>query len=339
MNKEEFFENYQKTGWSEGLTQCQSLTDIIQHVLPYMHVFGPYLSFDVPLMTKLCRIAKSAINFAEPADTMSRVWLKVVTTFLLPSLSMTKCDACLSNEIWQLVKSLPYAFRYTIYGEWKNIAYDTYPELAYPRAEAILDTKKIMRRISKDNVKQFGRQIGKLSHANPAVVFSTIIDQLQVYENLVVLVVDCLRYVSDLSFDVLTYILIESLANPEKERLKPDGTNLSLWLTSKFPRFFENRHRMTYTWWFIFIRYSCLGLAAFSGNLFKKYQNLDMSGLLNYIFRQILDGNPFDLIVLKELVTRLSGVEQLLEGTSDYQVSCLAGGETLRLEVCSCIFF
>jgi hypothetical protein len=26
--------------------------------------------------------------------------------------------------------------------------------------------------------------------------------------------------------------LIEDLANPEKQRLKPDGTNISLWLNS-----------------------------------------------------------------------------------------------------------
>jgi hypothetical protein len=45
--------------------------------------------------------------------------------------------------------------------------------------------------------------LGKLSHANPAVVLHTIIDQLQSYDNMVQPVVDALKYVTTLSFDVL----------------------------------------------------------------------------------------------------------------------------------------
>lgn len=58
-----------------------------------------------------------------------------------------------------------------------------------------------------------------------------------------------------------------------------------------------------------------------------------MTGLLNYVFLQVKDGNPFDLVVIKELVTKMSGVEQLLEGYSEQQLEAMAGGETLRSEV------
>jgi THO complex subunit 2 len=105
--------------------------------------------------------------------------------------------------------------------------------------------------------------LGKLSHANPIIVFDTIIDQLQSYENMVQPVVDALKYLTNLSFDILgckddpviileknvsylkisfyvmfLVILIEALSNPDKPRLKEDGTNLSSWLQSKLRRYF-----------------------------------------------------------------------------------------------------
>ena len=40
--------------------------------------------------------------------------------------------------------------------------------------------------------------------------------QVQVYDNLIGPIVDALKYLSSLSFDVLTYCLIEALAAPDK---------------------------------------------------------------------------------------------------------------------------
>lgn len=74
-------------------------------------------------------------------------------------------------------------------------------------------------------------------------------------------------------------------------------------------------------------------LAIFTGNLFRKHPNVDSTGLLAYLVSQLKDGNPFDLVILKELITKMSGVEQLMEGNSDMQLEAMSGGETLRLEV------
>ena len=65
------------------------------------------------------------------------------------------------------------------------------------------DYNDVIRRLSKDNFRQFGRKLGKLSHANPTIVFHTIIDQLQSYDNMVQPVVDALKYLTNLDFDVL----------------------------------------------------------------------------------------------------------------------------------------
>ncbi len=71
----------------------------------------------------------------------------------------------------------------------------------------------------------------------------------------------------------------------------------------------------------------------FAGSFFRRYPSIELSGLLNYIFFQLKDGNSFDLIVMKELLTKMSGLEQLIEGASDQQLEAMAGGETLKAEV------
>lgn len=99
--------------------------------------------------------------------------------------------------------------------------------------------------------------------------------------------------------------MIDYLANPNKQRLKPDGTNISSWLQ---------------------------GLSLFAGAVCKKYPEMEIVGILSYISSQLRNGNSLDLVVLKELVQKMSGIETL-EDMSEAQYEALAGGETLRLEV------
>ena len=99
--------------------------------------------------------------------------------------------------------------------------------------------------------------------------------------------------------------MIDYLANPNKQRLKPDGTNISAWLQ---------------------------GLSLFAGAVCKKYPEMEIVGILSYISSQLRNGNSLDLVVLKELVQKMSGIETL-EDMSEVQHEALAGGETLRQEV------
>ena len=54
------------------------------------------------------------------------------------------------------------------------------------------------------------------------------------YDNLANVVIQALRYVTNMGFDVLVFIILDALANPHKERLKDDGVNTSDWLQSLF---------------------------------------------------------------------------------------------------------
>ena len=76
---------------------------------------------------------------------------------------------------------------------------------------------------------------------------------------------------------------------------------------------------------------SCVGLASFCGNVFKKYP-IELTGLLQYIANQLKAGKSFDLLVLKEVIQKMAGIDITEEVTSS-QLEALAGGELLKAEV------
>ena len=57
--------------------------------------------------------------------------------------------------------------------------------------------------------------------------------QVESYSNMVEPVLDSLRYQTAYAFDVLTYLIIDRLAGSERNKLKPDGLNISDWLQAR----------------------------------------------------------------------------------------------------------
>jgi THO complex subunit 2 len=202
-----------------------------------------------------------------------------------------------------MLKQLPYERRYELYGRWKNRSYGIYPELMEARTQTLSQGRYIMKRLTKDNVKPSGRMIGKLSHSNPGIIFEYVLSQIQRYDNFIIPVVDALKYLTPMAYDVLAYVVIEALGHPQKERLKHEDTNISNWLQ---------------------------GLANFSANVFKKYP-IELTGLLQYVANQLKAAKSFDLLVLKEVVQKMSGIENSDEITQS-QLEALAGGELLKAE-------
>jgi len=111
-----------------------------------------------------------------------------------------------------------------------------------------------------------------------------------------------MKYLTPMSFDVLTYMLLSHLSSPSKTRLKEDGLNVSLWMQS---------------------------LSSFCGNLYKKYPGIELVGLLQYITNTLKSGQGLQLLVLRDLVTKMAGIDTL-EDLSAEQLQAQAGGETLR---------
>ncbi|XP_069895883.1 THO complex subunit 2 isoform X4 [Dipodomys merriami] len=293
--------------------QAESYEDLRRDVFNMFCYLGPHLSHDPILFAKVVRIGKSFMKEFQSEGTKQEdkdktevilsCLLSITDQVLLPSLSLMDCNACMSEELWGMFKTFPYQHRYRLYGQWKNETYNGHPLLVKVKAQTIDRAKYIMKRLTKENVKPSGRQIGKLSHSNPTILFDYILSQIQKYDNLITPVVDSLKYLTSLNYDVLAYCIIEALANPEKERMKHDDTTISSWLQS---------------------------LASFCGAVFRKYP-IDLAGLLQYVANQLKAGKSFDLLILKEVVQKMAGIEITEEMTME-QLEAMTGGEQLKAE-------
>ncbi|XP_065124054.1 THO complex subunit 2 [Paramisgurnus dabryanus] len=291
---------------------AESFDDLSKDVFIMLCYLGPHLSHDPILFAKIVRLGKSFMkeyqsesrqDTKDKMDSLLSCFLSIADQVLLPSLSLMECNACMSEEIWGFFKLFPYQYRYRLYGQWKNDTYGNHPLLVKIKAQTVDRAKYIMKRLTKENVKPSGRQIGKLSHSNPTILFDYILSQIQWYDNLITPVVDSLKYLTSLNYDVLAYCIIEALANPEKEKMKHDDTTISSWLQS---------------------------LASLCGAVFRKYP-IELAGLLQYVTNQLKAGKSFDLLILKEVVQKMAGIEITDEMTVE-QLEAMTGGEQLKAE-------
>ena len=209
--------------------QVETSAELRSHVLPILLTLGPHASQDPVLLYKMLRICRRSLGIktdghtSEPlssaVDQTDDVYYLTITLMdevFLPSLSLLNANCCLAEEIWTILKHFPYEQRYRLYDCWKGDTILAHPVLLRSKATVMKEIKRLMQRVSKDNVKQKGRQLGKLSHSSPGLIFTYILSQIQVYDNLIGPVVDSLKYLTNLSFDVLGYCIIEALNDPNR---------------------------------------------------------------------------------------------------------------------------
>ncbi|KAF7244895.1 THO complex subunit 2 [Varanus komodoensis] len=283
--------------------QVERFEDLRKEVFNMLCYLGPHLSHDPILFAKVVRLGKAFMKEyqsdgskqedKEKMELLFSCLLSITDQVLLPSLSLMDCNACMSEELWGMFKTFPYQHRYRLYGQWKNETYNSHPLLVKVKAQTIDRAKYIMKRLTKENVKPSGRQIGKLSHSNPTILFDYILSQIQKYGNLITPVVDSLKYLTSLNYDVL----------------------------------------------------ACL--ASFCGAVFRKYP-IELAGLLQYVANQLKAGkrqdtydpvplfvlmlfHSFDLLILKEVVQKMAGIEITEEMTME-QLEAMTGGEQLKAE-------
>jgi len=65
--------------------------------------------------------------------------------------------------------------------------------------------------------------------------------------------------------------------------------------------------------------------------MLRKY-NVDISGILQFLINQLKDSNSLDMLVLREMIAKMSGFEYT-EDLNDHQLETQAGSHTLKLEV------
>ncbi|KAK0417584.1 hypothetical protein QR680_013097 [Steinernema hermaphroditum] len=292
--------------------EVNSWSELVENLTPIYHNLGPYVAHRPDVVYMLVRLFEiffrdrkndEVLCESTHTDALAEKIIDIIDEVVLPSLSLSDYNCAISEEIWSLLSLLDYKHRYRMYGRWNTVHSLRFHGISIKKGKVLGKTRYVLKRLSKDTVRVMGRQLGKLCHSHPLVVFDYILGQVQTFENLIEPVVDSLKYLSSLEFDILSYSIIRSLSEEGKEQLKESDGTFSPWLQA---------------------------LATFVGNVFKRY-NIELSGLLFYVLNQLRDKQSYDLIVLREVMHSMSGIEV---GThlADEQLDALCGGENLRAE-------
>ena len=289
--------------WADNVPVCQTIDDVFSLCDTLLNLSGFKIGQDPALLAKLARIGIHSID-ADPSEANRLRWINLTKRLLVPALSMTRHNSGTVGEMWLLMKRFPITVRYNIYAEWFTGQTSRLPDLKAAFDLSRAETKDVLKRISKKNTKQMARALAKVATPSPGIVFNVALNQIESYDNLSEVIVDCARYFTDLGYDVLTWSVMNSLGARGRNRVQADGMLTSKWLTA---------------------------LAAFSGNVFKRYSIMNPTPILQYVADQLRKGNSTDLIVLEQITFSMAGI--VSDATfNDAQVICMGGGSLLKTQ-------
>ncbi|KAF0425173.1 THO complex subunit 2 [Gigaspora margarita] len=298
-----FFGSWYKP-WSEGIPIFHSFMDLInENGRQLLQFVGPWLSKDLILLTKIMRITFHHLKESKNVpnrEIIQNGWIEILITVILPSIAMPDITCGVIDELWNIIKLFPCETRYMIYAKWKLI-YSTHQLLREQQKKVSYITKDILKKITEENCRVKGRDLAKISHANPIIVFEIILKQIQAYDNMMTSFVEACKYFTALEYDILTYQMLEIFAC-DRKRLKEDGVNISDWL----------KH-----------------LSDFCGNMCRKYDKMNLASILQFIVCKLKDRSSVDLYVLSQLITAMSGIKYEVI-PSNLDVILMGTGENLR---------
>lgn len=287
--------------WSDNIPICQTVDDVFTLCNTLLNLSGVNIGKDEALLAKLAAIGASSLA-ADKSDANRRRWHDLLRRLLLPALSHTRANASVVNAVWDLVRQYSLATRFAMYADWFEGPISRLPAMKTAFARSASETRATMKRVSLTNLSEMAMRLAKTSYASPGIVFKVAFEQLEVYSNLIEAFVECAKYFTDLSYDVLVWSLLNSLGKSRSRTQADHALTTSKWLQA---------------------------LSRFSGKVFRRYPVLDPTPVLKYVDNQLFDGNSTDLIILKEFVSSMGGIVDAADFT-DYQVLSMAGGSWLR---------
>ncbi|EGX88169.1 tho2 protein [Cordyceps militaris CM01] len=287
--------------WSDHVPVCQTVDDVFTLCNTFLNISGVCIGKDEALLSKLASIGSMSLA-QDSSDGNLKRWHDLLKRLLLPALSHTKANAAVVNAIWDILKLYPVTTRYALYAEWFEGQTSRLPAMRSVFARAIADTRGTMKRVSLTNLGEMAKQLAKTSYSSPGIVFRVAFEQLESYPNLIEAFVECAKYFTDLSYDVLVWSLMNSLGKSRSRTQADHALTTSKWLQA---------------------------LSKFTGKVFRRYSLLNATPVLLYVNDQLFHGNSTDLIILKELIFSMGGIVDLIDFT-DYQILSMAGFPSLR---------
>lgn len=287
--------------WNDNIPMCRTVDDVFTLCDTLVDLVGIKIGSDPAVLLKLSRIGKRSL-LQDSSEANRQRWLDLSKRYLLPALSLTKSNAGVVNEVFGLISNFSTNTRYLMYLEWSSGRVSRIPDIKSATDQAKAETKDVLKRISKTNVKPMARALAKIAYANPHIVITTAIAQIEVYDSIADVFVEGARYFTDLGYDVLTWAMISSMSREGRSRTRQGGLFTSKWLSA---------------------------LANFAGKLFKRYSIMKPGPLLQYVDEKLGRGNSTDLIMLEQLISSMAGIASDIN-FNDAQLQAMGGGELLQ---------
>lgn len=148
-------------------------------------------------------------------------------------------------------------------------------------------TERFLKIISnkKEEDKSNARLFAKLSHNCPIVVFHHTLQQLKNFRNLIPVIITSLNYCSNLSLDIMTFLVLKNISRVGEKVLKEEeGT----------------------------VKASFMNLTYFLGLLVKKHYKIDLEGIFVFLSNRLCSESFYDhlnIILLNEILAKMSGYE------------------------------
>lgn len=159
---------------SATLPTVSSFADFLPTVSTPLETLGSVaLSSDPVLFTKLCRLFSHHLA-SNPDCTASLQPL--LSSTILPTISMFKTNPAPSLELWEVLKLLPYERRYQLYDAWKGSSLERKAvgrdalagkgtgasakplQRVATEVETGLDARYALKRLTKENAKEIGKR-------------------------------------------------------------------------------------------------------------------------------------------------------------------------------------
>jgi len=285
----------------------------------------------------------------------TKLWT-ILEEFIVPSLSMFPSNPSLCSELWNCLDQLPYPLRYRLYDTWRDGSHvintnttnkstvaattsksersaissmalrvgimgvaDKPLERIQTEIQTGIEARYVLKRVSKENFRDMGKRLAKAAHSQPLIVFAIVFGQIESYDNLIGLMVDSFKNLTRLSLDTMGYCVLQILGGGgrdgdviHRDKMKADGINATQWM---------------------------LSLEQFTGSFWKKFPEVELRGILNFLISRLQAGETAELGVLKSLLSTAGGADSGAGGGSTQlsrvQLEGRAGSQLLKRETSS----
>lgn len=223
---------------AEQIPQAKDYTDpsFYKNLMRIFKILQTAIGENPVIYVKLCRVFKYYLkNPLLESETHNEITLciqNIMGSYLLPGLSLFKCNPGVVTEFWLAFQEFDYKIRYHYYNEWITNLQFSNPLLIEKAVHTLHEINKWLKRLAKDKIRHNGRTLGKLSHNNAIFIFNEIIKSVKSYPNQITSMIGSLNYTSNLSLDINLFTVLRHVSDANKEKLKQNDANLEGWLVN-----------------------------------------------------------------------------------------------------------